>query len=298
MLYPISGTVALPKVFSRMAVAVAISQICLAVLGAALAVAPCIEQPHFHRVLHILYCLGAIFIWVLLAVVGMYCIAFDFEARAAVRKYWNCPQSSIELEGTGWGNFESTVALCASGAFSAVLGLFAACHFVGWQSALRIGVMLFSGGGASFGLLTLGMGLMLTADDVLNYQIDLGICTAGALVLVFSVLGFIAAQRQLLFFLKVYAIGQALCVISLVSLLTVIFLNGFESANSQIESLPVMDDGQQGSREHSTNVNTVNLLLLETLNKNRLASLVIFVLILCYSVMNMSMAASLRWLLL
>lgn len=108
-----------------------------------------------------------------------YCVAFDFEAKMLVHRYWQCLGINLdEVAASGtkssWGiqadSVRTTAAVCATADVSAVLGLFSACHLIGWRKVLRAGVMAFNCLSGGAGVLVTLVGLMLRVDQVRRHR--------------------------------------------------------------------------------------------------------------------------------
>lgn len=99
-------------------------------------------------------------------------MAFDFEAKMLVHSYWQClgasdgvASDSVAADGVA-ESIRWVAVVCATADGSAVMGLFAACHLIGWRVVLRAGVMVFSGISGGIGMVLFLLGLMLRVDQV------------------------------------------------------------------------------------------------------------------------------------
>ena len=179
--------------FVRVAMVATGLELLLAACGVALALLPLPEKRDpsslaatmhvprcFHdvrRVLAAFYPPAALLLWLLLAAMATYCLAYRWDANELLRRYWECldvsdAASLQDEEGEEGGAatssnqryFESVdvvAMVCASADLSAVLGLFAACALIGWRKVLGAGMVAFGGLGVVGGFLLTWSGVVL-----------------------------------------------------------------------------------------------------------------------------------------
>lgn len=287
------GTGLTLQLFGRSALVAACTQLLLTVTGLLLALTPSTLLPSLRAVLYALYTLCAIFAWLSLAAAAMYCLSFELEAEMLVAHYWRCVGSGVQAGRPEWAGtlagVRGAAALCASGAASAVVGLFATCQLIGWHVVLRVGVLIFSAMSAVVGLTVLLLGLALTHDEVVDSPWDMGLCAMGGSVLLFSLLGHLAAKGERLLLLLLYASLQTLCALLLAVVSAVLFSDGLEEADSWLtEQWKIPPSQQRKDRVHA---------VVQMLQGHRLLIAVVAILILFLLIMNITMAFALRWLL-
>jgi hypothetical protein len=131
----------------------------------------------------------------------------------------------------------------------------------------------------------------VTLLQVVDPPFDVSVIILGMLVILWSVLGLVAAKRERLVLLKVYAGMLALCVMTLFILAVFLFVSGLE----QIEDWVANSEGQEYTLQPRTRHNLRSLLRM--LQAHRLLASATAVLILFLLTINVSMVCCLRWLL-
>lgn len=277
--------------------------------------------PQLSFAVNIIYPVAAVFLWLLLAASTMcaaaraiaalspllscawrptrrYCITFGLEAQALVHRYWEClgvQAGGKDRVGDGaeWAAFSDDVRtlawVCASADVSAVMGLFAACSLIGWRRVARASVLAFSGMNALAGVCLALLGVMLRIDEVVDQPVDTVAIVLGLMVLTTSVLGFVAAQNELLHLLQLYAVLLSVCTTLMCILGIVVFVDGEEVIGGWIKGLG-------GSPSDSIGAIHVEELI-GSFQAHRLVASATAVLVLFFLVLNVSMVLSLRWML-
>ena len=215
--------------FVHIAMAVSCLELLLAASGMALALLPrggsgrrdslrCCRD--MRCALAVVYPPTALLLWLALAAMTTYFLAFRWDADDLVQRYWDCLEgadhssTSNMTHSTARRYFESVdviAAVCLSADMSAVLGLFAACALIGWRHVLQASVTAFGalsavGGGL---LASLGVALRDSRREMPSVAAD-SLVYIGGFMLIGGVLGVLAARSERRWLLQLHSVVLAL----------------------------------------------------------------------------------------
>ena len=257
-----------------------------------------------------LYPPTAIALWLLLAAVTMYCVAFRLEAEALVHAYWRCLDPSLSAEALAatearragltsalYSDVTATAAMCGVADAATVGGLFAACSLIGWRDVLRTGLFAASAASAAVGAALVVLAAALSHASALAPTTAQALLGLGASVVVSSAVGCAAALRERAALIQFHA--------ALVSVAALGVLGGCgyallaPSAATLDERLGswagVATDDLPTSLQHY-GVPTDGAQLVSLVHTHRLSLATVAVLLFFLLVMNLALVVGMRWL--
>ena len=256
-----------------------------------------------------LYPPTAIALWLLLAAVTMYCVAFRLEAEALVHAYWRCLDPSLSAEALAatearragltsalYSDVSATAAMCGIADAATVGGLFAACSLIGWRDVLRTGLFAASAASAAVGAALVLLAAALSHASALTPTTAQALLGLGASVVVSSAVGCAAALRERAALIQLHAALVAWRRLACSAAAATRSSRRRPPADERLGSWAgVATDDLPASLQHY-GVPTDGAQLVSLVHNHRLSLATVAVLLFFLLVMNLALVVGMRWL--